>query len=360
MFLLIAVFAAQAQTSIAWKRLDHLKHGINASEWFAQSRDYSPQRLRTYSTLGDIALMRKMGFDHVRISIDPAIFKCPDEWSQCETVQILDQVIAKALAENLAVIIDIHPSDEFKRQLSASDNAVEQFTILWSRIAAYYAKLDPDRVFFEVLNEPEMHDAFRWAGVEQKLVAEIRHAAPANTIIVSGANYSDIDDLVRLPQLADNNLIFNFHYYEPHIFTHQGATWGEAYWNVLRQVPFPSTAEAMGKTIAAQSDDLDRFRLTQYQLNHWDADHIKGEIAFAAAWAKQRNLPLTCNEFGAFRVYSVPQDRDLWLSTVRSALEERGIGWTMWDYQGGFGVVTKQNGQTTEDTGVLQALGLSH
>ena len=34
-------------SSPAWKRAEHLRHGINASEWFAQSKDYSPQRLRS-------------------------------------------------------------------------------------------------------------------------------------------------------------------------------------------------------------------------------------------------------------------------------------------------------------------------
>jgi hypothetical protein len=30
----------------------------------------------------------------------------------------------------------------------------------------------------------------------------------------------------------------------------------------------------------------------------------------------------------------------------------------MWDYQGGFGVVTKKDGTTTQDDAVLRALGL--
>lgn len=125
-------FAAQAQTtpSPAWARVKHLQHGINTGEWFAQSHDYSPQRLRSFTTLDDIALIHNMGFDHVRLSIDPAIFDCPASWSQCERVQVLDGVIAKALANDLAVIIDIHPSDDYKKQLASSDNAVEKLTIL--------------------------------------------------------------------------------------------------------------------------------------------------------------------------------------------------------------------------------------
>ena len=59
-----------------------------------------------------------------------------------------------------------------------------------------------------------------------------------------------------------------------------------------------------------------------------------------------------------YRNYSNPDDRMRWLTAVRTALEQNHIGWTMWDYQGGFGVVTKKNGATTEDDGVLRALGL--
>jgi hypothetical protein len=42
-----------------------------------------------------------------------------------------------------------------------------------------------------------------------------------------------------------------------------------------------------------------------------------------------------------------------------SAFEADGIGWTMWDYRGGFGVVTKQDGQPAQvDGSVVGALGL--
>jgi aryl-phospho-beta-D-glucosidase BglC (GH1 family) len=344
-------------TSPAWKRAQHLRHGINPSEWFAQSRDYSPERLRSFTTLDDIAKMHAMGFDHVRLSIDPAIFRCNGPWSQCDTVEVLDEVIAKALSEDLAVIIDVHPSDDYKHQLATSDSAAERFINLWGQIAGYYSKQNPDMVFFEVLNEPEV-GVYRWAGLQQSVISVIRHRAPAHTIIVTCGEYSNPDDLARMPPVADDNYIVNFHYYSPHIFTHQGASWGEAYWVNLRQVPFPATPQLVADAVRKQTDDFARWKLTEYGLEHWDADHIAGEIRFAAEWAKARHVPLTCNEFGVYRNYSNPDDRMRWLTAVRTALEQNGIGWTMWDYQGGFGVVTKKDGTTTQDDRVLRALGL--
>jgi hypothetical protein len=40
------------------------------------------------------------------------------------------------------------------------------------------------------------------------------------------------------------------------------------------------------------------------------------------------------------------------------ALERNGIGWTVWDYSGSFGVVTKKDGKTVADDGALRALGM--
>jgi hypothetical protein len=53
----------------------------------------------------------------------------------------------------------------------------------------------------------------------QSVVEAIRQSAPQDTIIVTCGDYSNPDDLVRMPELAGSNYIVNFHYYQPHIFT---------------------------------------------------------------------------------------------------------------------------------------------
>jgi hypothetical protein len=74
---------------------------------------------------------------------------------------------------------------------------------------------------------------------------------------------------------------------------------------------------------------------------------------------KTYNVPLICNEFGAYRRVTDPASRMNWIHDVRTALEADSIGWTMWDYRGGFGVVWKEDGQPTKvDDKVVEALGL--
>jgi len=349
---------AQEPVSPAWRRAQHLRHGINASEWFAQSLDYSPQRLSTYTTLEDINLIHKLGFDHIRLSIDPVIFDCRGSWQQCERVQALDAIVAKALANELAVIIDLHPDQQFKSQLASNNFFAEKLRLLWESIAQHFASLNPELVIFEILNEPEETDPYRWSGIEAEIIEQIRHSAPQHTIIVSGAEYSDIGNLIVLPQFKDDNLIYNFHYYEPHLFTHQGASWGVPFWAKLRDVPYPLTPQRIEKAISEQDDPLAKWELTETAFGQWNRDRILAEMRFAAEWAKTRHVPLTCNEFGVYRNFSDPDARARWIEDVRWALEQNNIGWTMWDYRGGFGVVTKQNGDSIPDDRILHALGL--
>jgi aryl-phospho-beta-D-glucosidase BglC (GH1 family) len=154
-------------------------------------------------------------------------------------------------------------------------------------------------------------------------------------------------------------VIYNFHFYDPHIFTHQGATWGSYFWQWVKGLRYPSSPESAAKVAASVPDAVDRLAVIRYGQDHWDAARIDAEITQVAEWARQRGVPVVCNEFGVYRAYADPHDREAWIHDVRTALERHGMGWTMWDYSGSFGVVTKKDGRSTPDEFTLRALGLN-
>src|SRR5437868_10129938 len=157
---------------------------------------------------------------------------------------------------------------------------------------------------------------------------------------------------------SDPNIIYNFHFYDPHIFTHQGATWPTNFQHYLSNVPYPSAPENVRTAATQVPDPVNRQTVIRYGLDQWNAARADAEIADVAAWGKHWKVALTCNEFGVFRGTASPTDRAMWLRDVRSALEKYGIGWTMWDYAGGFSVVNRKDGVTTPDEVTLKALGL--
>jgi len=349
-----------ADVQTAFSRARHLRHGINASEWFAQAGNYSAERTDRYTDADDIALMAKLGFDSVRLSIDAVPLEHSLLWGAAndDFLARLDRAVDAMLANGLAVQIDIHPEDAYKQHVKNTNEAVDRFTMLWRKLAAHYASRDPEKVLFEIMNEPEVSDPNRWAGIQAAAAAAIREAAPRNTIIATGPNYSGIDDLLTQHPLADGNVIYTFHFYEPPAFTHQGANWGLPWWTYIHGIPYPASESSLD--LVKQVPNLaDRFDFEGYWLDHWDAHRIRLMIDAAANWAKTYNVPLICNEFGAYRRVTDPASRMNWIRDVRTALEADSIGWTMWDYRGGFGVVWKEDGQPAKvDDNVVEALGL--
>jgi endoglucanase len=349
-------------TSPAFSRAQRLKRGINASEWFAQvydKRGYTGEHFETWTTANDIALIKSLGFDHVRLSVNPQPMFDPREPNKIPLDYLghLDAAVKMILDHGLAVEIDLHPDSELKARLS-DDDFVGRLADFWRALAAHYSTWDPDRVFFEILNEPEVTDRYRWMGIQSKLASAIREGAPAHTMVAAGARWSDDDDLLFDEPLRDPNVIYSFHFYEPHIFTHQGATWSVYSWHWLRGLKYPSDPQNAETVAALEPDDVNRLPIIRYGYEHWDAARIGAEMKQAAAWGQRYGVPVACNEFGVYRTSADPQDRAAWIHDVRTALERNGIGWAMWDYSGAFGLVTKHDGSIDVDDRVLKALGL--
>jgi aryl-phospho-beta-D-glucosidase BglC (GH1 family) len=353
--------AQRSEDQLAFQRAKHLQHGINTSLWFAQSsNNYSVERLRTFTTGDDIALIQQLGFDHIRLSVDadPLLpwLRSPDGSTPFMTE--LDRVVKTMIDHKLAVIIDIHPESSYKAQLRQGTDGVERFAALWRALATHFSSSDPEYVFFEIMNEPEQDDPYRWQGIESFIAEQIRQAAPGHTIIATGAHYSGLENLMMLEPIALSNVIYTFHDYEPFPFTHQGATWTSPQVQPLRAVPYPSKPEAMQPNVDQESTLAGQFWVEQYGLNRWDAQRVDATLSFAERWSQLHHAPVYCGEFGVLRDYADPAMRAQWLLDMRVTLERHKIGWAMWDYQTNFGVVTKKDGRTIPDSSILRALGL--
>jgi aryl-phospho-beta-D-glucosidase BglC (GH1 family) len=351
----------QEKPAVLAARFGRLRRGINLSHWFSQAANYSKTHLETHTTARDIALIKSMGFDHVRLPIEPAplLSETPDPSILDSTyLQYLDSALNMILAVGLAVVIDIHPSDDFKLRMNRDERNIEAFGRFWRSFASHLAKRNPDFVFLEVINEPRVEDGYRWSDIQGKLIASIRAGAPNHTIIACGHRWSGLYEMLFLEPYSDANVIYNFHFYEPFAFTHQGATWAGPNLPFYKNVPYPSSPEAVKLLLNTIEDEPAKYNLLRYGEDNWNAGRIERELSLAAAWAAKHRVYVTCNEFGAFRKFAKAADRAAWLQDMRMALEKHGIGWTMWDYAGGFAVVNKSNGQAERDPELLKSLGL--
>jgi hypothetical protein len=342
------------------RRVEALQRGVNLSHWFAQVKDrkgYVADHFQTYITVKDMELIRSLGFDHVRLSIapEPMFVRGQADRLPANYLQYLDEAIKMILSQALAVVVDIHPDAEFKRGLQASNQHVEAFADFWRALAAHLSSTDPERVFLEVLNEPEFEDPYRWSGVQTLLVSAIRQGAPDHTIIVSGHRWASLEELLALEPLRDRNLIYNFHFYSPALFTHQGATWGVNLWHYLKDVPYPSatatpqypqTRDGWAYQINPASDRID-FRVGNAQ---WMREISAGFLWFDLAQACQDHRAGSAAQLAKAKPYmfeSAQQKPAIGLSECRQASVTVNEG-GMWGYLKPDG--SRAVGTTTERT----------
>jgi len=351
-----------ASATVPSARLERLTRGVNLSHWFSQIPEggYRHEWFSTYNTATDFALIAGAGFRHVRFPVEFEMFweEAGNDGLRSEFLGDFDRALDQLIEAGLAVIVDWHAREDTKVRLATDDGFAERAIDWWEAMARHLAGRDPERVFFEVLNEPAGGmSSERWSALQERFVAAIRAVAPHHTIIVAGHRWSGLDELRQLAPLADGNLVYNFHFYEPMVFTHQTAHWPEMGLEPVTGLAYPADEASKAANLERMGDGEGRRHVLEYAA---DRAWLAARLRLAADWAAQHGVPVTCNEFGVYIPAAPTADRYRWLRDARELCEELGLGWTMWDYAGGFAVAQGDPAAGRElDQRCLEALGLA-
>jgi aryl-phospho-beta-D-glucosidase BglC (GH1 family) len=346
-----------------------LSKGVNLSNWF---NDYSdPSQFSNRFTDAHFALLKQSGFTYVRIPIGQFILYSQVNPSNLNPVnlQYVDAAVQKAIDHGLAVTLNYHPaSNDVEKKLPSSTESQDKFAEYWKAVATHFKKYSNTQIFFEVLNEPHVasdgtvaYPKAWWTPVQLKAIKAIRSVTPDHYIIAGGEGWNGIDGLLLLEPYKQNNIVYNFHFYDPFTFTHQGATWAGPSMSKLRDIPYPSSPELVAPILDTATDQEVIDMVSWYGQEQWNKDKLDENIKRAVNWATTNNAALICNEFGSYMDYAPRQSRLNLIDDVRSLLEEHGIGWAMWEMDEGFGFINYVNGDRTNfttDDEVLHSLGL--
>jgi len=310
-----------------------------------------------------LAELRRQGFSHVRLPVTPE--RLMETFSGAENInrdlEELDRAIDTLIGLGFAVSLDMHPGDKLGRlHVGEPQSFFILVEGLWRQLVRRYAGRSPDRLFFEVLNEPGVSRAI-WEKQGPRLAQAIRSQAPEHTIIYGGANFQRIDGLAQLSPLADPNVVYAVHFYDPMIFTHQGQDWSEDPLRYIQRVPFPARADdPMVITLLdrlAEEGRNDAVALLRKELRKpWTEERIAAGVALAAPWITRQRRPVIMNEFGVLARKAPTVDRARWLETVRRAAEAHCIGWAHWEYADDFGFLRRVGDREIADEAVLKAL----
>jgi endoglucanase len=346
----------QESSTVPPARLAALARGFNLPGWLDSATPQPPDP-------AVLATLHARGFTHIRLPVDPDLImeelSGPTEASR--KLAELDGALRALTRIGFVVTLDIHPGNKFGRLHAANPSkGLAALEDVWRMLAHRYHGYELDRIFFEPLNEPTVA-AEIWSQQGPKLVSLIRRHEPNRTIIYGHADYQRIDALEHVAPLADANVVYAAHFYDPMIFTHQGLDWSDDPLRYLHDVPFPAALTDISVTKLLRelvsNGRVDSAALLNSQLDRaWTQERIETDIAVAGAWMDRHRRPIIINEFGVLRWKAPPADRARWLSTVRRSAERHCIGWTHWDYADAFGLVRRMGRRELPDEAVMRAL----
>ncbi|MGU3537901.1 cellulase family glycosylhydrolase [Methylobacterium sp. A54F] len=386
-----------------------LRRGINLWPWFSLTREFPAPRIdydwppfqpeRPTPSDADLASLAAAGFDFVRIPVDPGPFLAFRGAQRASLLAELAAAVRRAQAAGLSVVVNLQANAATHHYRpdalygGPSAPLLPAFRELLAEVARRLTALDPARGALEPVNEPPQGcGAGAWDAVQRILLAEARRAAPTVTLVATGACGSMAPGLTALdptPWRAFAPVLFTFHFYEPYLFTHQGATWmtGEPFYRALNSVPWPGSAGRLDETLAAvrarMRDDAgtsaeakaEAYRQTEAKLREYfaaspDRGYLARGLADVRTWAELYGIApgeILLGEFGALRsdatyVASHAPDRARYVRDVREAAEAAGFAWAFWNYFDGFGLTrtdaAPSAGARSLDPALIDALGL--
>jgi aryl-phospho-beta-D-glucosidase BglC (GH1 family) len=350
-------------------RLARLARCVDITRWFWGVSDVAPlealtTHFATYMGDEDLALIHRLGFRCVRLSIEPDLLyhKATPAVPDAVTLGYVDTAAKRLLAHDLAVIVDLH-DDHPEKPFEHDPDYASGYAELWQALARHFSGWNPAMVFLEVLNEPVFKlDPRQWLPMQRHLLSVMRAGAPHLTLIATGPLWSSIDGLLMVKPVADPNVVYTFHFYEPATFTHEGAEWWvDGLDRYMHNLPYPSGTHQCAAAVATFINADVRASALTYCAANWNTAKLDGLIARAARWAETNRVPIMAGEFGVYCKHAPPADRLRWFRDVRAALNQYGIGWTLWGYDDcyGLGRTLDAQGHIVLDWGVVQALGLN-
>ncbi|AMJ62536.1 glycoside hydrolase family 5 protein [Bosea sp. PAMC 26642] len=338
---------------------DRLSRGINLAHWFAQTfSEFSYDAAEKYITPAQVDALASAGFTHVRLPVVMGrAFAETEDGAKFRSI-LIDK-INLLNDRQLAVVLDIHPTDEEKGRIDGNP-ASGALAKGWALLARELSVIKPDRLAFEVMNEPFPMKGAKWAALQEEAARAIRAAAPEHAIIVNPGSWSSMDDYKDFKRIDLPNLIYTVHIYDPNLFTHQGAAWGWTAFAQVQALDWPiAPGSAQSATDAAAQGEARGILTDQIRRGMYTEGWLRERIGQLKAWQNANGgVPIWVGEFGVYRKFAPREARLRWHKFMREEFDRNGWGWAVWDYLGDFGVLKAGAPNRQFDDELIGSLGL--
>ncbi|CAG5017188.1 Endoglucanase C307 [Dyadobacter sp. CECT 9275] len=312
--------------------------GFNLLDFFSPD----PGKGRKRTTAEQLKWMSDWGFDFVRIPMAyPVYLKFdrsrninPEEVYHIDqqAVDKIDELVRLAQQHNLHVSLNLHRAPGYcvnagfhePYNLWTDQAALDAFCFHWNMWAKRYKNVSATRISFDLVNEPSMRADMNdqhskrssvpgevYRKVAMAASAAIRKENRQHLIIADG---NDVGSSV-IPEIADLDIAQSCRGYHPGIISHYKAPWAM---KDVNNVPDPKWPGQVGNQYLSR-EMLEKFYKPWIDLVN-------------------KGVGVHCGECGCWN--KTPHDVFLaWFNDVLDILTSNGIGFSLWEFSGDFGVL---------------------
>lgn len=337
----------KVNTELNTRAVKYLTKGLNFTNWLEEASGKFNGTTWKYDE-SDVSRHASQGFKGLRLPIDLDLYVVdranvvagtkafaidPVLWT------VLDSFDIWTKRHGMSFTIDYHQYDGSFTGTTVKDAGYRTMTAnAWKAVASHFKNSTREDLFFELTNEPDLGagsntiTATDWRALAQQMIDSIRTQMPTIPIIYGATNFYSLDNLIKEDVLDDEYIIYAFHFYDPFIFTHQGASWTDM--PSTHDVPFPYTKEEwstefrdFGLSATAPTWVKTEFR-NYYQKGN--KNFLMNRILKVKQWAFEHQVPLTCNEWGAYQRTTQNVHLNNYNRTMGEIFTELDIAWQVW------------------------------
>jgi endoglucanase len=319
-----------SQRSVLFAKAAQLNNGVSIS-WLEQTWNAGVLNHKPFSD-ADFVLLKELGFKSIRL---PVAFEYYNgkKISTTHILTYVDAVLKQCKHYGFKLVIDYHGGQ-------INDNnyaeATKKAIFNWLTICKHYKRESPDRLFMEIYNEPPHMDPQKWKDAAYNIVTAIRTVDKQRILLVGASNFNSIYELSRFVRLADERIIYTFHFYEPFFFTHQGAEWvGDQV--STTGVPFPYDGKKFPQLNLRAKGTWGETNYNQYP-HDGNEQSVKDKLQIIKNWSNKYAVPILCSEYGVYNKYADADSRCRYIKAVRKTLTALHIPGMLWDYNTNFSI----------------------
>jgi endoglucanase len=292
-----------------------------------------PEELLNTDLTPKLNLIASQGFKTVRLPVAFDLFTFPNSSTlQPQLLTKLKEIYYVCYNLKLHLIVTYHYG--LLDNNSLFNEEINHVSWIWKQVQKEFKGHGYEYLFFELYNEPTMTDD-RWKQTAQKLISYIRGEDNNRIYIVGGSDYNSINALIKMGKLEDEKTMYCFHFYEPYIFTHQGADWtGDK--SFMTGFPYPYKRRkmpTMSKEAIGTSVEKD------YSKYYYEGtkDYLNDRINQIANFCAKNNMLVICTEAGVINTADEPS-RNNYLKDITSSAYQYRIPMVLWDYDQKFSI----------------------